>query len=72
MALSCGCEFKGGMLVDEELLKAHYKHTMEALIFWEMIRRPSRDPLATLPLAEARMKLLDAIEELYPEVKEED
>ena len=71
MSLSCGCEFRGGMPVTEELLKAHLKHTMEAIFFWEMIRRTGRDPLATMKLSQARIDLINAIEELYPEVKEE-
>lgn len=71
MALACGCEFRGGMAVDTELLKAHLKHTMEAIFFWEMIMRPGRDPMATTKLSQARIDLIDAIEELYPEVKEE-
>lgn len=67
MALSCGCEFRGGMPVTKELLKAHLKHTMEALFFWEMIMRPGRDPIATAKLSQARIDLIGAIEELYPE-----
>ncbi len=71
MSLSCGCNFSGGMPVTDELLKEHYKHTMEAMFFWEMIRKPGRDPLATLRLSKARMELLNAIDELYPQAKEE-
>lgn len=71
MSLSCGCKFSGGMPVSTELLKEHLKHTMEALFFWELIMRPGRDPLATMKLAQARIDLIEAIEELYPEVKEE-
>ena len=67
MTLSCGCLFSGGMLVSEEMLKGHYKHTIEALIFWEQIMRPGRDPLATANLSEAIIKVLRAIEGLYPE-----
>ena len=71
MSLSCGCEFRGGMPVTEELLKTHLKHTTEAIFFWELIRRPGRDPLATMKLSQARIDLINAIEELYPEIKEE-
>jgi len=71
MSLSCGCNFSGGMPVTTELMKAHMKHTMEAILFWEMIMRPGRDPEATMKLSQARIDLIDAIEDLYPEVKEE-
>ena len=71
MALSCGCEFRGGRAITPELLRAHMKHTMEAIFFWEMIMRPGRDPLATLKLSQARIDLINAIEELYPEAREE-
>ena len=66
MPLSCGCEIKGGMPVTQEMLKAHYKHTFEALLFWELIMQPGRDPLATIKLSEARINLMNAIDELYP------
>lgn len=72
MALSCGCDFRGGMAVTPELLKAHLKHTMEAIFFWEMIMRLGRDPIDTMKLSQARVDLIDAIEELYPEAKEEE
>ena len=68
MALSCGCEFRGGMPVSEGLMKAHFKHTMETILFWELIMRPGRDLMATEKLFLARINLIDAIEELYPEV----
>ncbi len=67
MALSCGCEFRGGMGVSPELLQEHYKHTMEALFFWELLLKLGRDPLATLDLYSARVSLMDAIDKLYPE-----
>jgi len=73
MPLACGCEVQGGAPVSREIIKAHYKHTLEALIFWELILRrgfsgePKRQD--TIKLAEARIALLDAIKELYPEVE---
>jgi len=72
MALCCGCKFEGGMPVTTELLKSHLKHTMESLFFWELIMRPGRDPMATAKLSQARIDLIDVIEELYPEAKEEE
>lgn len=66
MALSCGCEFKGGMPITPKMLEAHYKHTFEALFFWEMIRQPGRDPFAIIRLSQARIDFINAIDELYP------
>lgn len=67
--LACGCEFRGGMPVTKALVQAHYKHTFEALLFWELMRRPGEDPAsgARLKLSQARIDLLEAIDELYPE-----
>ena len=70
MALSCGCELRPGLAVTPEMLQSHLVHTMEALVFWELIRRPSRDPMATLPMAERRIKVIEEIERLYPESKQ--
>lgn len=71
MALPCGCEIKGGMAVSNEMAQAHLKHTMEALLFWELLRRPSDDcsSEARLKLIQARIAAIEAIEELYPEAK---
>ena len=71
MSLSCGCDFWPGMPVSPELLKAHFLHTIEVLFFWELITRPGRDPMATVKLSQARIDLINAIEELYPNAKEE-
>ena len=72
MALSCGCELRGGMPVTPDLLKVHLKHTMESVLYFELIMRPGRDPFATHRLSKARIELIEAIEELYPEAKEEE
>ena len=72
MALSCGCEIKAGVPVSPETLKAHYKHTFEALLFWELIFRKGQDlPDERLKLSQARIDLIDAIDKLFPEAKEE-
>ena len=72
MALCCGCEFRGGMNVTPETLRAHYKHTFEVLLFWEMLHRAfETDPMRTMKLSQARIDLIEAIDELYPEAKEE-
>lgn len=66
MPLSCGCEIRGGMPVSPEMLKAHYKHTFEILLFWELINRSGRDPETSMKLSQARIDLINAIDELYP------
>jgi len=80
VALSCGCEVAPGQPVSKQTLKKHYRHTVEAILFWELLHRkknivdkkPEPGPLAKgLELSEARMQLLDAIRELFPETQEE-
>lgn len=68
MALACGCEIRGGGPVSPETIKKHYKHTMEAIFFWELLRRPDTPQGEDrMKLSQARMDLLDAIDKLYPE-----
>lgn len=71
--LACGCEFRGGMAVTPAMVKAHYKHTFEALLFWELMHRSSEDPVneARVKLSQARIDLLEAIDKLYPEATTE-
>lgn len=69
MALSCGCEIIGGMPVTEEMLKAHYKHTFECLLWWEMIRKLGE--VQSFDMSLARIKLLEAIEAAHPVLKED-
>ena len=72
MAFCCGCEIIGGEPISPVTIKAHYKHTMEALIFWELLRRPGTpqgdDHIA---LSQARINLIKAIDKLYPEAGDE-
>lgn len=71
MALPCGCEFVGGMALPAETAKEHFKHTMMAMLFWEMAYRPGEDSLASLPLSEARIAYTEALEARFPELKED-
>ena len=73
MPIACGCEVRGGMPVSREMARAHFKHTLEALFLWEIMRRPGADPgsEARLKLVQARIAVIEAIEELYPEAKGE-
>ncbi len=77
MSLSCGCEFRGGMSVSPEMLKEHYKHTIETLLFWEMIKKPTGNEerykidSPNMRLSQARIDFISAIDELYPEANSE-
>lgn len=68
-ALACGCEIAGGMEVTPEILKEHYKHTFESLLFWELICIPFSDPMDEnkFKLAQARIDWLGAIDKLFPQ-----
>lgn len=72
MALSCGCEIVGGAPVSLETLRAHYKHTFEVLLFWEIMYRKGNTPNENkLKLSQARIDLIEAIDELYPEASKD-
>ncbi|MBA7472210.1 hypothetical protein ES707_07532 [subsurface metagenome] len=70
MEIACGCEVKGGMPVSPEMAKEHFKHTFEAMLFWELTRHPGDNALDSLPLAEARIVYIEALEARFPELKE--
>jgi hypothetical protein len=56
------------------MAKVHYQHTFEALVFWDiLVRKPKPDatPLKDARLSMARIEILDAIEERFPEVKDD-
>lgn len=73
MAFSCGCEVKAGEPVSIETIRNHYKHTMEAIFFWELIFRRGADLASVkLKLNQLRVDLLNTIEEIFPELKEEE
>lgn len=72
MDLACGCAIAPGLPVSQETLKLHYKHTFEALFFWELLVRlntPQDD--RHIRLSQARAEWSEALEALYPELKEE-
>ena len=73
MAFSCGCEVRPGEPIPYETIRAHYKHTMEALLFWELIRRKGTDLSDDrLKLSEARIALMEAIDKIFPEASKEE
>ncbi len=68
MSLACGCEIRGGEPVTLEVIRAHYKHTFECLLFWELLHRPSQNSEArysvdspNMKLSQARMDLIEAL-----------
>jgi len=72
MSFSCGCQVLPGSSVTPEVLKKHLVHTLEALLFWELLGRrngPS-DRLGKLKLSQARLNFMEAVTELYPEASE--
>lgn len=72
MALACGCEIKPGVPVTLEVLRTHYKHTLEAILFWELMHRQgSPQDERHFKLSQARIDLVEAIDTLYPEAKNE-
>lgn len=70
MAFSCGCQIVPGGAVPLEVVKEHYKHTIEVMLFWELLRRPDTPPSdANIDLGCLRIQYQEAIEKLYPEAK---
>jgi hypothetical protein len=69
MSFTCGCHVIPGEDVTPEMLKAHLVHTMEAMLFWELlIQRNGRSHrLGKLRLSQARQRYIEAVTELYPE-----
>ena len=74
MALSCGCEIVGGAPVSLETLKAHYKHTLESLLFWELLVQPGKSAeekysidSPNMNLSQARINLIQCLDKLYPD-----
>lgn len=68
MSMSCGCEIRGGAPVSIETLRAHYKHTLESILFWELLRRPDqRRSEDGMKLSQIRIELIETIDKLYPE-----
>ena len=69
-ALSCGCPVGPGMAISLEVLKHHYKHTIEGLLFWELALRQGEDQEQKIHLGKARIDYLEALEARFPELKE--
>lgn len=69
MPLTCGCNINPGKPVSLETIKAHYEHTIEALLFWELIFRKGVDLTNDkAKLSQARLDFIDAVNKIFPEV----
>ncbi len=70
MNFICGCEVNRGEPIAYEVIKKHYEHTMQVIFFWELIFREGEDLTDQRgKLSKLRIDLLNAIEEMFPEVK---
>lgn len=72
MAFCCGCEVSPGRPLSEKIFREHFKHTMEVLLLWELIIRQGvdiGDKRSNLSIA--RINYLEALEAIFPEVKED-
>lgn len=70
MALCCGCEIHPGGPIDQRTLKEHYKHTIEVLLFWELMRQKQESEVwleGKARLSQARIDILRIIDTLYPQ-----
>lgn len=72
MRFRCGCKVETGQPIPYETIREHYEHTMEALLFWELIFRKGQDLFDDkTKLSEARIALMEAIDKMFPEASEE-
>jgi len=72
MGFSCGCHVIPPGDVTQEMLKKHLVHTVESMLFWELLgrRNGQSDRLGKLKLSQARLSYIEAVTELYPEATE--
>ncbi|MCK9598682.1 MAG: hypothetical protein M0R06_06550 [Sphaerochaeta sp.] len=66
--LICGCKIEAGLPVSNRQLREHYRHTLQVLMFWELLKRPDSSTLAKTRLSAARSELFFAIDTLYPDI----
>jgi len=73
MSFSCGCHVLPGSDVTPEMLKAHLVHTVEAMLFWELLGRRTSpaDRIGKVKLSTARQDFIEAVTALYPESVEQ-
>ena len=62
--LVCGCRMTGGMPVSEEMLQEHYQHTLQCMLYWELVMGADADK--KLKLSMARIAYFDALQDLHP------
>lgn len=72
MPLACGCEIKPGVPLGAKELKTHYKHTIESMFFWQLMRRENTvQDERHIKLSQAVADFIEALDALYPEAQTE-
>jgi len=71
MSFSCGCNILPGSSVTPEVLKEHLLHTMEALLFWELIgrRNSPADRIGKAKISRLRADYIETLMAVYPEAE---
>ncbi len=64
--LTCGCHFGPGVRVGETELKAHHKHTIEAMLMWDILR-DANGQRSTVDLMSARIGYEEELDKAFPE-----
>lgn len=58
----CGCTVAPGMTLTVDDLERHYQHTMECLLYWEIILGTASDPTVREKASEARIAIGEFVE----------
>ena len=72
MSFSCGCSLLPGSSVTPEMLREHLLHTMEPMLFWELVGRriSPADRIGKAKITQLRVDYIEAILAVYPEACE--
>jgi hypothetical protein len=73
-AAYCGCRFAPGSPWPMEQVHAHYDHTFQALLLWELLVRKGegQDVDRSMTMGTARNQLLDGLKTAFPELRDVD
>ncbi len=76
MKMACGCDFSPGRQISYSIFRAHFDHVKTAiegaahsLLMMELIMAVNKDMAVHTPVAELRMKLVDAMLEYDEKVR---
>ena len=61
--MSCGCGLQAGSPVLIEDMERHWGHTMECLLYWELIVGSGSDPALREKVAAARLAIGEFVEQ---------